>query len=121
MARDPEWEAHVLDHFDEVSEDERWYVHLFHVTREYGGPEEGGWYYTAGQAISRPWGHGSIGPFSDPKDAYEVCGHANAFADVEMNAGARPLSSVLSTGRYEWRVTTDRDAQDFPEFRPHYE
>jgi hypothetical protein len=28
-----------------------WYVTVYETERVYGGPEEGGWYYTAGEAI----------------------------------------------------------------------
>jgi hypothetical protein len=37
-----------------------------------------------------------------------------------LNAGRRPISSVLSTGRYSAIVTTGAPAR-FPSHRPHYE
>ena len=35
------------------------YINEYHVTRHYGGPEEGGWYYDAGKLIHCHSGHAS--------------------------------------------------------------
>lgn len=83
------------------------YSNLYFVTREYGGPEEGGWYYNQDR-IKR----------SEP---YTEAGHAAMEAEVTgLNEGRRELSSVLSTGRYRLAAECE-PGEDYPKKRPHYE
>lgn len=83
------------------------YSNIYFVTREFGGPEEGGWYYDQERVKS------SV-PYTEANHAVlenEVAG---------MNEGRRPLSSVLSTGEYRL-LKEDTQGEDYPKVRPHYE
>lgn len=88
------------------------YINIYLIDRRYGGPEEGGWWYTDGEPYA------SI-PFETPEEREQ-------FADqwdkqlLELNKGRRDISSVLSTGQYALRVE-DHFATYFPLERPRYE
>jgi hypothetical protein len=91
-------------------------VYLTHLAD--GGPEEGGWTYTCGEPDP------DYGQFTR---YFRAEGRAYAYAERlnrrlcdKLNIGRRPLSSVLSTGRYSAIVTTGAPAR-FPSHRPHYE
>lgn len=83
-------------------------VAVYCVTREYGGPEEGGWYYDYGMVI--PGTQRSYLPEDAPQaDIYRET-MLHRYADM-------PRGDV----RYSVRVWAERDAPDiFPEERPHY-
>ena len=88
------------------------YVNVYEVTRHYGGPEEGGWWYNRGEPIT------SILLFEDDPEA-------NALI-LEF---ARKRYSPLSEGDiYSVRggvqinvVVEDHFATPWPAARPHYE
>lgn len=86
------------------------YVNVFMETREYGGPEEGGWWYNALQPISSEvavdYDHAA-----EIQHEYES-GHYS-------NEGRPSLGSVLSNGRYRV-VIDDKPAHMRPFGRPHY-
>jgi len=94
-----------------------WFVHLFDTGTAYGGPEEGGWWYATGNPSSDV-GHGSVGPMGY-REAIEVRGHLQAFADAESN-DRRGCGSYACYQRYEWQVSNERQPQAYPESRPHY-
>lgn len=85
------------------------HVNVYLEDRAYGGPEEGGWWYTTGEPI--------LSVLSLPETADDVR------ADLERrysNEGRRPMSSVLSQGEY--RVCIEPfAAYGYPDRRPHYE
>jgi hypothetical protein len=97
-----------------------WSVAPFHVSREYGGPQEGGWWYDAGEPLAGP-------EFPLPVIAVTIQAAREAQETMqatldEMNRedGNRPRGSVLSSGEYEARIT-DGYPMPFPDDRPRYE
>jgi len=86
------------------------FINVYHVTREYGGPEEGGWYYDQWE------------PVADKCNvSYERATLDSAIAWCEdQNQGEPPLSSVGSHGLYRVQVE-ENHARREPEYRPHYE
>lgn len=93
-------------------------VAVYHVERCYGGAEEGGWYYDRGEPSEEFALH--LRMFSRVKAAVAYAVQLDATICAEANKGARPLSSVLSTGRYRASVQDGYPAA-FPQSRPHYE
>lgn len=84
------------------------YVNVYAVSRPYGGPEEGGWYYDQGEALA----------------SHVVVGRpaANELVDIlrEQYPDTGGSSSVLQGD--DWRVCVQRHpAADYPTTRPHYE
>jgi hypothetical protein len=86
------------------------YINVYMVTREFGGPEEGGWYY-------------------DNHSLIECIPMRYKYAEDEVermengeysNKGRRELSSVLSTGRYSVLIEDQRGESETRQ-RPHYE
>jgi hypothetical protein len=114
----------------------QWYVNAYEVTREYGGPEEGGWYYDVHRPI------GSI-PVWYPNFEFEgegenaVCTNAEA-VDAEITRVTEEAKTLLYNALYHgyaglhgrYSVIGDADLlivveEEFatysPETRPHYE
>lgn len=85
------------------------FVNVYMVRRCYGGSEEGGWWFDAGELLETV--------VVASADAEE---RAKALEAQYSNEGRRPLSSVLSSG--EFRVSVDdKPGEDYPRERPHYE
>lgn len=88
------------------------YMNAYHSELAYGGPEEGGWWFTVSEPIS------SI-RFYDAKEAFE------AFTLLEKTLKPRfdddiPMSSTISHG--DLRITVeDHIAEYEPRERPRYE
>lgn len=74
-----------------------WVVNAYTLTRQYGGPEEGGWWYTHAHPERI-----AAGPFHSVADAEEVRDDLAAFADVEEREGN--MYSVLGGQQVELRV-----------------
>lgn len=85
------------------------FINVYLVRRCYGGPEEGGWWFDAGELLRTV--------VVAAADAGE---RAKALEAEYSNDGRRPLFSVLSTGEYRVSVD-DKPGRDWPVERPHYE
>lgn len=99
---------------------------LYLVDRCYGGREEGGWWYDAGTLVTDPAIYAEAGGLpqchGNLRDAIRACGKLNARCESGINAGRRPIESVLSEGEYQWRLFEDTlPPPSFPDARPHYE
>lgn len=93
-------------------------VNLYLLNQGYGGPEEGGWWYTTGEFIRS---HSFI--FTDRIEARDRMELLNRRTDVLANdprGSQAQLSSVTCTGRFNWCIE-ERDGENFPTHRPHYE
>lgn len=93
-------------------------VGVYLTDREFGGPEEGGWWYDTGDLV-RP-----IRVFKSERSAYAYSNRLNARLQSRVigpNVGRRSKSSVLSEGEYEARVHEGCCPSYFPEVRPRYE
>jgi hypothetical protein len=88
------------------------YVNIYLVDQGYGGPEEGGWWFTHGTP------HASI-PVLGKETVEEVVDRYQPLVD-QMNEGRYSISSVLSEGVYQIHHEKHQ-AKAFPHERPHYE
>ena len=97
---------------DEAIESPRLYVNCYMIDQAYGGPEEGGWWYTVGRPVESRLANSEI----EPKD---ILAERNAYW-VTHNEGRPEIYSVLSEGRFAvWRES--HYARVFPDVKPHYE
>jgi hypothetical protein len=100
--------------------DKLWFVHKYNVSQQYGGPEEGGWWYDAGY----PDDNWIPLVFTNEEEAYARCRELNK-AEYERRKEECPrgYTSVLSYEEefYTYDVTDEQKAYPFPEVRPHYE
>lgn len=88
------------------------YVVIWFNTREYGGPEEGGWWFDTGEPQK-------VYTCKSP-DERAVCEELANKQVEKQNEGRRLLSSVLSTGRYSVSIEDERPVP-YPAVAPHYE
>ena len=98
---------------------------VYLVELAWGGPEEGGWHYEEATLVTDPGIYAGL-------TVLPACSLTEAEAEVvadrmraglgALNEGCRPLHSVLSTGRYDVRVTEGATLPScLPVSRPHYE
>lgn len=87
-----DWDHHIIDTGDIV------YVNVYDLTRHYGGPEEGGWWYDTGDLI-RCYGpfhidqaHELVGlldeRFPETGKRFSVLGGEDYRVSIENHAGA---------------------------------
>jgi hypothetical protein len=111
-SRESKWTRHippVITEEEIKADDELVYINIYLVNKQYGGPEEGGWYFDYGTFIN--------GTSVRQGDAERM----KEFAERLYNNEGRPeISSVLSKGRYQV-VIEDHLGEDWPKERPHYE
>ena len=100
-------------------------VAVYLTQRLYGGPEEGGWYYDAGELCtdSALTAFGVTFAEGHEDRARTMALEVQAHLDRDWNVGdhAREMSSVLSAGRFEARVHDGWPSLAFPAERPRYE
>lgn len=83
----------------------------------YGGPEEGGWWYTT-STFSRAHG--------EHTKCFKSRDEARLYSDTlypiveELNIGRPALSSVLSNGRYTIHISEELPSLFLPTERPYY-
>jgi hypothetical protein len=101
-------------------------VAVYLEDRQYGGPEEGGWWYDAGELVTDAafYVDNLITPpmaYADPDVAAGVEVALQLLLDAGPNVGRRSTSSMLSTGRYVARVEDFPPPLGYPAEKPHYE
>lgn len=100
-------------------------VAVYLVQRLCGGPEEGGWYFDAGELCSAPelTAFGTTFPVGHEDRAARMGAEIQGHLDRDWNVGdhARPLSRVLSAGRYVAQVHDGWPPLAFPAERPRFE
>ena len=100
-------------------------VAVYLVQRLFGGPEEGGWYYDGGELCTAPelTAFGTTFASGHEDRAVAMAAEVQAHLDRDWNVAdhARPLSSVLSAGRYVAQVNEGWPPVAFPVERPRYE
>ena len=86
------------------------FINAYSVTRHYGGPEEGGWYYNRGEPLA-----------SIPVDTDEEADAARAKLEARYSGEAR--GNIYSVrGGVELDVLEEEHfATAYPTRRPHYE
>jgi hypothetical protein len=90
-------------------------VSIFFEDQTWGGAEEGGWWYDAGELVR------IIKTFKSEEGASAYCRRANHWLDRFVNRHRRPYTSVLSEGRYVAAVDENIAPARYPESKPHYE
>lgn len=90
-------------------------VAVYLCDRAYGGPEEGGWWYSTGALVR------AVRRFKSEERAIRFAYRMNELLAVTLNKGRRPISSVLSDGRYAAEVCDGEPVSHYPEIVPHYE
>ena len=89
----------------------QYWVNLYLTDRVYGGPEEGGWYYNAGEAV--------VSFECTEGDQEELLTEAHELVEW-LNEGRPQISSVLSEGQYS-ALAEEGPGVSYPEEEPHYE
>jgi len=90
------------------------YINAYEVSRLYGGPEEGGWWYDQYEPTGQTWG-----PFDTVDEAWDQ--HAALAENAALyNEGRYPLHSVSATSEYRLLVE-DHGPQVYPAEAPRYE
>jgi len=100
----------------------RFYIHKHDIRQEYGGPEEGGWWYESGVPVEgwNPEEH----VFFDEDAAYAECRRLNYDEGVRAQAEEDyEYTSVLSykSTHYSYDVQDDPTPYYYPDHKPHYE
>ena len=103
------------------------YVNVYLEDRAYGGPEEGGWWYTYGTPARasdlETWLGGKCVEAINP--SFRTVNYAQAASHVadmiqEQNDNRRSdIGSVISEGRFIVRVQ-DHEPRSYPEGQPYY-
>lgn len=89
-----------------------YYVNFYHMQQQYGGREEGGWWYVHGSPVATH-------SFALRSEAFAFA-HGKGDEMVEgLNEGRPPISSTLSNGIYGTKVET-KVGRAYPRERPHY-
>ena len=96
-------------------------VSIYMVDRQFGGHEEGGWWYETGQPLQGGWLK-HMTTCVKFKTAQYRCQQIQRWLDKDYNIGPRTnLDSVLCTGRYVAVIDEDQLPRPYPIERPHYE
>ena len=94
-------------------QDAPYFVNVYEVSRSYGGPEEGGWWYTCGTVIESRFvgvGHNGLVTAENLVDQLR---------SVYPDNGTY-TSVVYSGGDYRMEIS-NRPGENFPTERPYYE
>lgn len=94
-------------------------VRVYLCDRQYGGPEEGGWYYTTGQ-FEKDFGY-LTRSFQDEQEAWDYAQQIGMDVLAPINEQRPSMTSVLSQGRYMAKVYDEEAPLSFPAKKPHYE
>lgn len=97
-----------------------YFVHKYQIRLEYGGPEEGGWWYEKGWP-AKGWRSPS---FTNEEEAYETCRRFNAGEKVRVKEEEDyEVTSVLAyrSRHYTYTVSDSPVMEEYPQSRPHYE
>ena len=99
-------------------------VSLFIVDRNYGGPEEGGWWYDCGDPVDIEEATDMGYPpkmFTDRDEALLYLRSGYEKIEGVLNEGRPAISSVLSEGRYQLHLSENKWPAAYPAERPYYE
>lgn len=101
------------------------YIHKYRIRLEYGGPEEGGWWFKSGIPARE---HGQpVAVFTGPRaeeEAIDYCYELNQKErerrDNEEDYSYHSVFAYRSK-HFEYDVSENPRAEAFPTERPHYE
>ena len=98
-----------------MSDRTRYVVALYEIDRRHGGPEEGGWWYDAGDLCR------VLRVTPCEAEAHALAARANRLL-ARLQRERRDVSSMAHAGdRYAAEVFADTAPRTFPEARPRYE
>jgi len=101
----------VEDHLIQPAD---WWVNVYEVSQGYGGPEEGGWWYTCGELVESNFvGVGDPGMLAAQNLANQL--RDNIYPD-----NGTYTSVVYTGGDYRIEITNCK-GRNFPTHHPHYE
>ena len=86
-----------------------WSVAVYETWQVYGGPEEGGWYYTAGELVN----HAMVRFFSDYQEAYDYTQELWLWC-LDENKNRSDVKVTVKA------FTEEMPGATFPKRRPHY-
>ena len=91
-------------------------VAVYEVDRAYGGPEEGGWWYTCGDLVR------TVKRFRSEDEAYDYCRRINdkLHSRREFYGIRSSSSAAYSGGDYRAKVYDNVAPESFPVNRPYY-
>jgi hypothetical protein len=90
-------------------------VAFYEIDRQYGGPEEGGWWYDSGELVRL---HSLEG---NKEEAYRKSRRLNGLLRL-VQRGRKSVGSVIyDGGRFAAVVYKNKAPDHYPEERPHYE
>jgi len=103
-----------------IEKEPKWFcVSIYLVNRAYGGPEEGGWYFTCGEPVERA--QVFLKTFWDFSQALMYRDRLQNALNICWNYGRPSISSVLSQGRFEALIDEESIPKPFPQQIPHFE
>ena len=97
-----------------------WYIHKHEVHQQYGGTEEGGWWFEVGIPVEGF----RVPQFADEESAYRTCRSLNKLEYERRDKEEKyEFTSVLSylSNHYAYTVVDFEVPQRYPLERPHYE
>ena len=100
---------------------EVWYVHKYQEWQDYGGPEEGGWWYDVREPVrDDEW---TTFIFTEEEEAFAKCRELYAEEYERRKGEPYDYYSVLSAQStfYAFDCTTESMPYSSPTVRPHYE
>lgn len=89
-----------------------YWVNIYELDRNYGGPEEGGWWFNSGKLEK------SI-PCGKDREVAELV--RDTFRKVFTSEANPPLTSMIYNGGAYDVVIETHEGRNWPEERPHYE
>jgi len=91
------------------------FVNIYLLDLAYGGPEEGGWYFSVGEFIQ-----GQAFSQCDADGIARAKTAAQNYCDEMNDERNSDISSVCSEGRFDVRVES-QPGKNWPEHKPFYE
>ena len=95
-----------------------WHINVYEQHRNYGGPEEGGWWFDSG--VYQPKMSVTFDGSPEDANAYALDLHDRLKAEADANQVPYVSSVAYNGGRYMVQ-TDDKPGADWPVERPHYE
>ena len=90
-------------------------IAIYEADRQFGGPEEGGWWYESGTLCR------IVATEVNEERAYDTCYRVQRILNC-LQRNKRSISSVAYRGgRHVAQVFRHTAPQAYPEVRPHYE
>lgn len=100
------------------------WIHKYEVNQQYGGPEEGGWWFESGTPATDWTPIRVLIDVNDDEPAYEICRALNKAEYLRQNYEEDyEFTSVLSykSRHFTYTISEESQPEAYPKERPHYE